>query len=199
MPPRVVDIPKFGGEGDRMPPQFYALPEMEAAQEEQDLLASEGLHDKTRSHEILQRAKISCVLAALEGRTALTIEDWHLALHLIEHSRVVDAEIRAAQRIAVRSAAGREGEVLGIRMEAAEDAKEQAAIERIAKNLRKHAEEAGYDFSKTSTMQRDAGALGRLTAKISSRDRGKQMANALEFLYHESHEEGGENYERKDT
>lgn len=191
-PPRLVEIPRFGGEGTQMPPQFRALPEMEAAQEEQDLLASEGLHDKTRSHEILQRAKVACVLAALDGRTELEIEDWHLALHLIEHSRTVDSEIRAAQRIAVRSEAGKSGEILGIRMEAAEDAKEQAAIERVAKNIRKHAPDADYDPSKLSTNQRDEGALGRLKAKISSRDRGKVFDEALEFIYEELQGKGGE-------
>ena len=192
IPPRVVEIPKFGGEGDSMPSQFHSLPEMEAAQEEQDLLASEGMHDKTRSHEILQRAKVACVLAALDGRTELDIEDWHLALHLIEHSRTVDAEIRAAQRIAVRSEAGKSGEILGITMEAAENAKEGAAIERVAKNIRKHAPDADYDLSKLSTNQRDESALGRLKSKISSRDRGKVFDEALEFIYDELQGKGGE-------
>lgn len=187
--PQPIVIPKFGGYGDRMSPQFQALPEMEAAQAEQDFLAHKGLNDRTRSHENLQRSKIACVLAALDGRTYLNLEDWHLALHLIDHSRAVDSEIRKAQSKAQRSEAGKSGALLGYKMEVAEDTKERTAIERVANNLRTHASEAGYDLGKTVLEQSDAGAKTRLRAKISGRD-AKYFTSALELIFNEIREGG---------
>jgi hypothetical protein len=185
-PPFAVEIPRFGGEGTRMSPDFYALPEMEAAQEEQDFLASEGLHDRTRSHEVLQRSKIACILASLDGRTELNHEDWHLALHLIEHSREVDREIREAQHRASRSEAGKAGAILGIRMDAAEDSKEKAQTERVSKNLKRWAPEVGYDLA---LMPHEGGnpiARTKLMAKISGRDRKDDFVDlVLSLIYSE--------------
>jgi hypothetical protein len=180
--PAPIEIPKFGGEGDSAIPQFYALPEMEAAQEEQDFAASEGLHDKSRSHEVLQRAKLSCIFAALDGRTYLNHEDWHLALHLIEHSRKVDREIRAAQQRAVRSEAGKTGAVLGIRMDAAENSKQQAQLDRVATNIRRWAPEVGYDLTKLPTEADNQAAKPKLTGQITGRDRGL-VDEVLELIY----------------
>ena len=182
MEPIPVEIPKFGGEGDQATPQFYALPEMEAAQEEQDFAASEGSCDKSRSHEVLQRAKIACVLAALDGRTYLNHEDWHLALHLIEHSREMDQDIRKAQRTAIRSEAGQAGAVLGIRMDAAEDSKQKAQLERVENNVRKWAGEVGYDLAKLPSEGSNPGTKPKLVGQISSRDRDV-IDNVLEKIY----------------
>ncbi len=184
-PPTRFIVPKFGGYGDSMPPQFIALPEMEVAQAQQDFLAHKGLNDKTRSHEILQRSKIACVLAALDGRTTLSIEDWHLALHLIEHSRAVDGEIRAAQAAALRSEAGKSGAILGLKMYAADESKEQAAIQRVAKNIRKHAAEAGYALNMPTNAPENIAAAKKLAAYlITSRDRDL-IAPALTLIYNE--------------
>ena len=183
-PPESVVVPKFGGYGDRMSPQFRALPEMEAAQAQQDFLAHKGLNDRTRSHEILQRSKIACVLAALDGRTHLTLEDWHLALHLIEHSRAVDTEIRSAQNKALRSEAGKSGAILGVKMDAADTSKEQAAIERVAKNLRKHAPEAGYLLEMPPSTPENVAAAKKLATLITSRDRD-HVTPALTLIYNE--------------
>jgi hypothetical protein len=182
--PTPVEIPKFGGDGDRMPPQFYALPEMEAAQEEQDFAASEGLHDKSRSHEVLQRAKLSCIFAALDGRTYLNHEDWHLALHLIEHSREVDLQTRKAQQKAIRSEAGNTGAVLGIRMDAAEDSKQRAQHERVASNLRRWAPEFGYRLDKLPTEETNRAVKSKLVGQITGRDRDV-VDSALELIYTE--------------
>jgi hypothetical protein len=184
-PPFPVEIPLFGGEGTRATPQFLALPEMEAAQEEQDFLASEGLHDRTRSHEVLQRSKIACVLAALDGRTNLNHEDWHLALHLIEHSREVDKEIRAAQHRANRSEAGQAGFILGIRMDAAEESKEKAQVERVTKNLKRWAPEVGYDLALLPHEGENRLAKPKLMAKISGRDRKDDFVDSVLTLIHQ--------------
>jgi hypothetical protein len=182
--PTPIEIPKFGGEGDQMPPQFFALPEMEAAQEEQDFAASEGLHDKSRSHEVLQRAKLSCIFAALDGRTYLNHEDWHLALHLIEHSREVDRQTRKAQQKAIRSEAGKTGAVLGIRMDAAEDSRQQAQQERVAANIRRWAPEVGYELDKLPTEGTNRTTKSKLVGQITGRDRDI-VDTALELIYAE--------------
>jgi hypothetical protein len=180
--PIPVEIPKFGGEGTQMPPQFYALPEMEAAQEEQDFAASEGLHDKSRSHEVLQRSKIACVLAALDGRTHLNHEDWHLALHLIEHSRNVDRDTRVAQQKAIRSEAGKSGAVLGIRMDAAEASKQKSQLERVEINIRRWAQEVGYQLDLLPTDERNRATKPKLVGKITGRDRDV-IDEVLELIY----------------
>jgi hypothetical protein len=182
--PTPVEIPKFGGEGMQMPPQFYALPEMEAAQEEQDFAASEGLHDKSRSHEVLQRAKIACVLAALDGRTHLNHEDWHLALHLIEHSRSVDRATRVAQQKAIRSEAGKAGAALGIRMDAAEDSKQKSQLERVEANIRRWAEDVSYQLDKLPTEEGNRAAKPKLVGKITGRDR-VVIDEVLEIIYNQ--------------
>lgn len=169
--PAPFDIPRFGGVGDRATPQFRALPEMEAAQEEQDLAASEGTHDRGRSHEVLQRSKIACVLAALDGRTNLVIEDWHLAGHLIDHSREMDKAIRKAQNTAARKEAGKSGALLGLRMGAADETKEEYAIERVGRLLRKWAPEVGYDLTLPPSHPSNISTLGALSGKLSSRNR----------------------------
>jgi hypothetical protein len=189
-PPQKVVVPKFGGYGDRMTPQFHALPEMEAAQAQQDFLAHRGLNDRTRSHEILQRSKIACVLAALDGRTHLTLEDWHLALHLIEHSREVDSEIRAAQARAQRSEAGKSGAILGVRLDAADASREEAALERVTRNLRKWAEVEGYDLGLLPHESSNPSKRSLVESHFSSRDRDF-FADAYTRLYNE-HREGGE-------
>ncbi len=185
-PPPPIVIPKFGGNGDWASPQFFALPEMEAAQTQQNFLAHKGLHDKTRSHETLQRAKIACVLAALDGRTSLNLEDWDLALHLIEHSRAVDAEIRSAQTKAVRAEAGKSGAILGFKMDAAEESKENAQVERVTKNLKRWAPEVGYDLSLLPHEGENRLAKPKLMAKISGRDRRDEFVDSvLALIYNE--------------
>lgn len=185
VPPVPHVIPQFGGVGDRATPQYHALPEMEAAQEEQDMAACEGTHDRTRSHEILQRAKLTCVMAALEGRTQLEIEDWHLAGHLIEHSREMDQRIRKAQGIAARSEAGKSGALLGYKLGAADETKELYALERVVKRIQRWAPEVGYDLTKPKTDASNASALSLLNGKITSRDR-ELVASALEAILNEN-------------
>ena len=183
-PPPPIVIPKFGGNGDWVSPQFFALPEMEAAQTQQNFLAHKGLHDKTRSHETLQRAKIACVLAALDGRTSLNLEDWDLALHLIEHSRAVDAEIRSAQIKAVRAEAGKSGAILGVKMDAADTSKEQAALERVTKNLRKWCEEEGYDPTLLPHEGNNPAKKALVEKHFASRDR-EYLTEGFTRLYNE--------------
>ena len=169
--PAKFQIPHFGLRGDRMPSQFRALPEMEAAHAEEDFAASEGTRELGRSHTLLTRAKIACVLAALEGRGYLLIDDWHLAGHLIDHSNLLDDEIKKTLRLAARKQAGHEGALLGVRQDSAEVSKAAIAFERVKKNLAKHAEMFGYDLSQPAKSQANKVALSTLRQKISGRDR----------------------------
>ena len=169
--PANFKIPHFGLRGDRMPSQFRALPEMEAAHAEEDFAASEGTRELGRSHTLLTRAKIACVLAALEGRDYLLIDDWHLAGHLIDHSNLLDDEIKKTLRLAARKQAGHEGALLGVRQDSAEVSKAAIAFERVKKNLAKHAEMFGYDLSQPAKSQANKVALSTLRQKISNRDR----------------------------
>lgn len=187
--PKPYVVPKFGGYGDQMSPQFYALPEMEAAQAQQDFLAHKGLNDRTRSHEILQRSKIACVLAALDGRTQLNLEDWHLALHLIEHSRTVDNGIREAQTKALRSEAGKSGAILGVKMDAADASKDEAALERVTRNLRKWANVEGYDLGILPHEGSNPSKKALVESHFSSRDRD-YFAEAYTRLHNEQKEGG---------
>ncbi len=180
MPPP-YEIPHFGSRGDSMPPQFRALPEMEAAHAEEDFLANEGLREHGRSHTLLTRAKTACVLAALEGRDYLVIEDWHLAGHLIEHSNAIDASIKKVLSVAARSEAGKAGAILGVKLGASDESKYFYTLERVKKNLKKHAPECGYDLTRPRTDELNAKTLGALTGKISSRDRD-HIESALESI-----------------
>jgi hypothetical protein len=182
--PSPFKIPHFGMRGDKMPSQFRALPEMEAAHAEEDFLANEGLREHGRSHTLLTRAKTACVLAALEGRDYLVIQDWHLAGHLIDHSNAVDAHIKATLHKAARSEAGKSGAILGIKLGASEESKEQYAIERVAKNLKRHSLTFGYDFSKSHSAPENLAPFKEMTAKITGRDRDL-IGPALESITEE--------------
>ena len=178
-------IPKVGHNGDVfVPPQYYALPEMEAAHAEEDFLAAEGLREHGRSHTLLTRAKVACVLAALDGRERLILEDWHLAGHLSDHSNALDDSIQKTIAVAQRSEAGKSGAILGVKMDAADTSKEQAAIERVAKNLRKHAPEAGYLLDMPASTPENVAAAKKLATLITSRDR-EHITPALTLLYSE--------------
>lgn len=183
--PETFRIPHFGTPGDSMRPQFRALPEMEAAHAEEDFLANEGLREHGRSHTLLTRAKTACVLAALEGREYLVIEDWHLAGHLIDHSNAIDASIKKTLHAAARSEAGKAGEILGIKLGASDESKESYAIERIKRNLRNHADGCGYNLSEPRTAEVNVKAFGALNGKISSRDRDL-VDTALESILKET-------------
>ena len=169
--PSPYTMPHYGRRGDSMPPQFRALPEMEAAHAEEDFLANEGLREHGRSHTLLTRAKTACVLAALEGRDYLVIDDWHLAGHLIEHSNAIDAGIKKTLGIAARTEAGKAGTILGVKLGASDESKYQYAVERVAKNLKNHAAKCGYDLTRPRTDEVNLKALGALTGQISGRDR----------------------------
>lgn len=185
--PEPFEIPHFGMRGDSMPPQFRALPEMEAAHAEEDFLASEGLREHGRSHTLLTRAKTACVLAALEGRDYLLIEDWHLAGHLIEHSNSIDAHVKKTLHAAARSEAGKAGAILGIKLGASDESKEQYALERVKRNLRKHARDCGYELTRGRTEEDNKKPFGVLSSKISGRDR-ELIDAALESILRETKE-----------
>jgi hypothetical protein len=170
-PEEGYQIPKLGGLGDNFTREYRALPEMDHAHAEEDFLASEGLRDYGESHTLLTRAKAACVLAALEGRTYLQLEDWHLAGHLIDHSRSVNRHIEKVIKEAQRSEAGKSGAILGVKMDAADSSKELAAIERVSNSIRRHAPDAGYDLSKPKSAAENVAAAKTLAAKFSSRDR----------------------------
>ena len=183
--PLPFQIPHFGGRGDGMPPQFRALPEMEAAHAEEDFLANEGLREHGRSHTLLTRAKTSCVLAALEGRDYLVIEDWHLAGHLIDHSNAIDCEIKKTLSLAARTEAGKAGAILGVKLGASDESKYHYTLERVKKNLKKHAADCGYDLTRPRTDEVNLKALGPLNGKISGRDRDHVEA-ALDSIVNET-------------
>ena len=184
LPSKPHEIPKLGGLGDNFSREYRALPEMDAAHAEEDFLASEGLRDFGESHTLLTRAKAACVLAALEGRTYLQIEDWHLAGHLIAHSRSVNQNIEKVIKEAQRTEAGKSGAILGVKMDAADTSKEQAAIERVARNLRKHAPEAGYLLHMPASTPENVAASKKLATLITSRDRD-HITPALTLIYNE--------------
>jgi hypothetical protein len=180
----VFTIPPLGGLGDTFGPRYDALPEMDAAHAEEDFLASEGLREYGQSHTLLTRAKISCVLAALDGRFRLMIEDWHLAGHLIDHSNEMNRAIENLIKKAQRSEAGQSGSLLGLRMDAADTSKEQAAIERVAKLLQKHAPDVGYRLEESTDAPENVAVAKKFSTLITSRDRD-YVTPALKLIYNE--------------
>ncbi len=194
MPPP-FQMPHFGRRGDSMPPQFRALAEMEAAHAEEDFLANEGLREHGHSHTLLTRAKTACVLAALEGRDYLVIEDWHLAGHLIDHSNAIDTHIKKTLNAAARSEAGKAGAILGIKLGASDESKELYAIERVAKNLTNHAGKCGYDLTKKHSAPENLEPFKVLSNKISSRDRDL-IGPALESIINETTNKKDESNDR---
>jgi hypothetical protein len=150
-----------------MYPDYIALPEMIAEHQKQDLQAHLLQRDSSYSHTLLTRAKISCVLAALEGRTSLVSEDWELAGHLIEHSIQVDAEIKKAIIQEERREAGLAGTNLGHRLHVADDVKHARQLGRVVKGIRTHSEALGIDLSEgLSTEHRKI-----IKQRIAHRDR----------------------------
>lgn len=192
--PPPFEIPHYGRRGDSMPPQFRALPEMEAAHAEEDFLASEGLREHGRSHTLLTRAKTACVLAALEGRDYLLIEDWHLAGHLIEHSNAIDESIKKTLSVAARTEAGKAGAILGVKLGASDESKYLYAIERVKKNLKKHAGECGYDLTLPRTDQGNLKPMSALNGKITGRDR-ELIEPALDSIINEENKKKEESNE----
>jgi hypothetical protein len=184
-------IPKLGWHnGDVfIPHQYSALPEMEAAHAEEDFLAAEGLREHGRSHTLLTRAKVACVLAALEGREHLILEDWHLAGFLSDHSTDLDESIQKTILQAQRSEAGKSGTILGVRMDAADAAKEEAALERVTKNLRKWSEVESYDNTLPPHEGNNPMRKSLVEKHFPSRDRD-YLTEAFNRLYTEQREGG---------
>jgi hypothetical protein len=185
LPERPFKIPRFGNRGDSMPPQFRALSEMDAAHAEEDFLASEGKREHGRSHTLLTRAKVSCVLAALDGRDYLTTEDWWLSGHLIEHSNEVDAEIQSVISKALRAEAGKSGAILGYKLGAAEASKDKYALKRVKENVKRWSSATGYDLTLPTTNPSNLKAIGALSQKIAPRDRKPYLEVALQELHSE--------------
>jgi hypothetical protein len=113
------------------------------------------------------------------------IEDWHLAGHLIDHSRDMDKAIRTAQNTAARREAGKSGALLGLRMGAADETKAEYAVERVGKLLRKWAPEVGYDLTLTPSHPSNIASQSSLVGKITSRDR-PLIESALESILNET-------------
>lgn len=171
-------------------PTYFALPEMNLAHAEEDFLASEGLREYGRSHTLLTRAKVTCVLAALDGRAALNIEDWHLAGHLIDHSNAMDDAIQKVISRAQRTEAGKSGAILGVKMDAADASKEEAALLRVISNVRKWAAVEGYDLTQLPHEGNNPAKRSAIESHISNRDRGYIETALLQL--HNEHVEGGE-------
>jgi hypothetical protein len=169
--PGKFKIPRLETRFDQLAPQYLALPEMEDAHAEEDFAAHEGTRALGESHTLLTRAKVSCVLAALEGRTYLISQDWHLAGHLIDHSNDLDQKIKEVLNKSERALAGKSGFVLGIKMGEAEESKHDHIIERVSQRLIKLAPLCDYDLKKSFRDESNAIALKALRQKISSRDR----------------------------
>jgi hypothetical protein len=168
---------------------------MDAAHAEEDFLASEGLREHGRSHTLLTRAKTACVLAALEGRDGLEIEDWHLAGHLIDHSNAMDESIQRTIHAAARSEAGKSGNLLGVKMDAVEDSKERSAVARVANNLLRLAPRVGYDPSKMPSDPENLRLKGKLMSHLTSRDRNYVDA-ALELIFNELNQTKEKNHDQ---
>jgi hypothetical protein len=83
----------------------------------------------------------------------------------------MDKAIRKAQNTAARKEAGKSGALLGLRMGAADETKEEYAIERVGRLLRKWAPEVGYDLTLPPSHPSNISTAGALSGKLSSRNR----------------------------
>ena len=110
-------------------------------------------------------------VSEIQGREYLVIEDWHLAGHLIEHSNAIDNSIKKTLSVAARTEAGKAGAILGVKLGASDESKYLYAVERVAKNLKKHAKECGYDLTRPRTHEVNLKPMSALNLKISGRDR----------------------------
>jgi hypothetical protein len=165
---KFVVPPLYQERGDIfMYPDYRAIPEMEAEHQAQDMSGHLLGRDSSYSHTILTKAKIACVLAALEGRTSLVLEDWDLAQHLIDHSIRVDTDIKKAIVAEERRAAGLAGTNLGHRMHVADDVKFARNISRVIRSMKSHSELLGIDLSKELSTEHKR----QLKQKIAYRDR----------------------------
>jgi hypothetical protein len=148
-------------------PNYRALPEMDKEHQDQDMAGHLQGRDASHSHTILTQAKVACVLASLEGRVELMLEDWHLAKHIMDHSKQVDNDIKKAIVVEERRAAGLAGTNLGHRMHVADDVKFTRHLARVIRGLRAHAGVMGVDLEAEIPQE----VKKALRQKIAHRDR----------------------------
>lgn len=118
--------------------RIAALPEMDAAHQEQAYLIAEGAGDALTGHEVMARVKVAIGLMVLNERTHLNSEDWELAGLVMEHSRSTRDGVFAAVRAAQAKESIQVGRSLGIRQAVATETADERAVERVRGLLTKY-------------------------------------------------------------
>lgn len=116
---------------DRISLPPVATEAIEIAAEER----AQGDGNPLDGHRLFVRAKVAAALAVIDGRTAVSAEDWQLSQTAMRVSDTTRSRCVAALRSADEQANRARAEAEGIRTDITEETRRQRAVERIAQTI----------------------------------------------------------------
>ncbi|MDQ4212466.1 hypothetical protein [Microbacterium capsulatum] len=148
-------------------PEVVALPEMDAEHREHKHRANRGDVSAIDGHSLLVRVKVAVALMVLDGRAALTSEDWILANAVMGHSDRTRERMQQAETDRARRATERQADLAVALEDRAERRKEQTVLDRMEVLMK-----GGLTFPQAQqrlngnqkTILRDLVARGMVTA-----------------------------------
>ena len=108
---------------------------MNDAHREDRFRRGEGSTDETDSHSLLTRAKVTCALAVLDGRTELNAEDWELAGMIMQQSNETRESVVKALKAAGAEELMKAGKAQGMKNAVAAEVAEDRATRKVAERI----------------------------------------------------------------
>ncbi len=106
-----------------------ATPEMDRAHMAEAIAKHKGQLDPIDGHALMSRVKVAIALMRLDGREALSDEDWALSEYVMRHSNQTRATAQLALQRAEREDAAERGRREGVRLAVADDERMRRALE----------------------------------------------------------------------
>ncbi|MGH3505248.1 MAG: bifunctional DNA primase/polymerase [Nocardioidaceae bacterium] len=97
------------------------------------------------NHNLPQRVKVAALLALLDRRTTVNLEDWQLARHVLRHSSRTRGKVQQVLSSRAAKAADRKAERQGRSAAIADEAQDESAEQRAVKRLRTRLQKAADD------------------------------------------------------
>lgn len=145
--PADLHIPQPTGWGLLAPTMMEYHPEIEEAVRIERRAVGEGglVLDDLDGHRMLLRLKLSGILALLDDRRSVTLEDWHLAGLILQAHIAVRNHIRSVQKQAAYEATVTRATAAGTFESILDDIKERQHVARIRDAIIRRVDEAGAE------------------------------------------------------
>jgi hypothetical protein len=119
-----------------------------------------GIGDALDGHALFTREKVAAALAVLDGRDAMTLEDWELSGVVMTMSNRTRADVESGLRATIESEAREYGARLALTNDEREIRGDKLKRDRVSRVMLRALERAGGSMTK-----------GRLVNRVASRDR----------------------------